>query len=130
MTNQTKNQTKKSAHSQKLMEALLDFTDGLSKPFFSKETNVLMMRMMMGQDLSNLLGVPSAQADHVNKLNRRLRRIARISNWFDRSLVLGFVSQFIAQIMLQFAISSLTKAKVINFYLPKSLTKDWNPAKK
>ena len=123
-------QTKESAHSQKLMEALLDFTDGLSKPFFSKETNVLMMRMMMGQDLSNLLGVPSAQADHVNKLNRRLRRIARISNWFDRSLVLGFVSQFIAQIMLQFAISSLTKAKVINFYLPKSLTKDWNPAKK
>ena len=122
-----RNQTKESAHSQKLMEALMDFTDSLSKPFFSKETNALMMRMMMGQELSDLLAVPAGDEEQINKLKKRLRRIARVSNWFDRSLVLGFVSQSTAKVMLQLAISSLTKAKVINFYLPKSLTKDWNP---
>ncbi len=120
------NQTTESAHSQQLMAALLDFTDQLSKPIFSKKTNTLMMRMMMGDQLSDLLAVPSASDESVRRLRSRLRLVARITNWLDRSLILAFISQFLAQIMLQVAINSLTKAKVINFYLPKSLTKDWN----
>lgn len=121
-----RDQTKESTHSQELMAALLDFTDQLSRPFFNKKTNSLMMRMMMGDDLSNLLAVPAAKAGSVGKLRNRLRLVSRVTNWFDRSLILAFISQFLAQIMLQVAISNLTKASVINFYLPKSLTKDWD----
>ena len=69
--------------------------------------------------------VPDASEKDVTKLQNRLKVVAKISNWIDRTVILAFVTQAFAQVMLQLAINSLTKSSVINFYLPKSLTKDW-----
>ncbi len=124
-----KDQTKESEHSQVLMKALLDFTDSLSKPFFSKKTNVLMMRMMMGEELSNLLAVPEVSEMAAKKLQSRIRFVARMATWFDRSILLAWGMQLVAQFMLQLSINILTKSSIINFYLPRSLTKDWNTKK-
>ncbi|MEM6829347.1 MAG: oxygenase MpaB family protein [Bacteroidota bacterium] len=118
-------QTEESEQGKVLMAALLDFTESLSKLFFSKKTNILMMRLMMGDELSDLLAVPEANDEDIRKLQNRLRLIARIAQWLDKSLVMAMVTQFFAQIMLQISINYLTKSSVINFYLPKSLTKDW-----
>lgn len=121
------NQIAESDHSKSLMKALLDFQDKNSKPLFDEQGNIAMMRLMMGDKISEMLGVPAIHPVQVQKLGRKLRRIARVMEFFDKSLVLAMVIQFISKLGLQWMITRMTPTRIINFYLPKSLTQDWAP---
>jgi hypothetical protein len=121
------NQIAESDHSKSLMKALLDFQDKNSKPLFDEQGNIAMMRLMMGDKISEMLGVPTIHPVQVQKLGRKLRRIARVMEFFDKSLVLAMVIQFISKLGLQWMITRMTPTRIINFYLPKSLTQDWAP---
>lgn len=121
------NQIAESDHSKSLMKALLDFQDKNSKPLFDEQGNIAMMRLMMGDKISEMLGVPAMHPVQVQKLGRKLRRIARVMEFFDKSLVLAMVIQFISKLGLQWMITRMTPTRIINFYLPKSLTQDWAP---
>lgn len=120
------NQISESEHSKALMKALLDFQDKTSKPLFDEQGNIAMMRLMMGEKISDMLGVPSLDTHQVQKLGRKLRRIARVMEILDKSLVLAMIIQFISKLGLQWMITRMTPTRIINFYLPKSLTQDWN----
>lgn len=118
-------QIAESEHSKSLMKALLDFQDKTSKPMFNKQGNIAMMRLMMGDKISDMLAVPPIDSQQVQKLGRKIRRIAGIMEFFDKSLVLAMIIQFISKLGLQWMISRMTTTRIINFYLPKSLTQDW-----
>jgi hypothetical protein len=120
-------QMARSEHSQALMKSLLDFQNKISKPLFTAQGNIAMMRLMMGDKISDMLAVPPVDARQVEKLRRRIRTIARITEFLDKSLVFAMVLQFAGKLGLQWMITWMTPTRMINFYLPKSLTRDWSP---
>lgn len=123
------NQIAASEHSKALMKSLLDFQDKTSKPLFSQQGNIAMMRLMMGDTISDMLAVPPVDSKQVVKLGNKVRSIARIMEILDKSLILAMVIQVISKIGLQWMISRMTTTRIINFYLPKSLTQDWSSTK-
>lgn len=123
------NQMAPSNSSKALMKSLLDFQDKTSKPLFTQEGNIAMMRLMMGDTLSNMLAVPPIDPGKVQKLGKKIRAITKVTEILDKSLILAMVIQFISKIGLQWMISKMTTTRIINFYLPKSLTQDWNTVK-
>lgn len=118
-------QKAESEHSKALTRALMDFQDRQSKPLMSPDANRAMMHLMMGDQLCALLGVPDVPEKKVTKLQKRIKRIVRFAEILDHSLVFAMLIQFSSRISLQLVINKMTKSNVINFYLPKSLTKDW-----
>ena len=123
------NQLAESDHSKVLMKSLLDFQDSISKPYFSSQGNIEMMRLMMGDKISDILAVPAADSRKVKKLGRKIKIIASIAEFLDHSLIFALVIQFISKIGLQLMITRMTPSRIINFYLPKSLTQDWGVTK-
>lgn len=118
-------QMAESDRSKTLTKALMDFQDQQSKPFMSPEANRSMMHLLMDKQMCDLLGVPEVPEKKVKKLSRRIRRITWISEFLDHSLIFAMFIQFLSKIGLQLVINKMTQSKVINFYLPKSLKKDW-----
>lgn len=120
-------QITESPQGKSLMSALLTFCNYNARPFLGEKTNIRMMRMMMGPDLSDLLGVPPI--DGTEKLKKKLRFISRLVQRLDNTYVLSLFVQWSHRILLQLTISRMTKSNVINFYLPASMKKDWSPYK-
>ncbi len=118
-------QIAESDHSKILTKALIDFQDSISPPFMRGSEDIAMLRLMMGDEISDLLGVPACEKERVEKLRKRLKFITKITETLDKSLVFSMVIQFVSRILLHLTLKSMTKSNVINFYLPKSLTKDW-----
>jgi hypothetical protein len=108
-----------------LMKALLEFQDKKSGLMMSSETNVAMMRLMMGREISDLLDVPGVDQKKIDKLELRIKRIARFMEKVDHSLVFAMLLQFFTRILSNLMIRRMTRSKIINFYIPKSLKKDW-----
>jgi hypothetical protein len=108
-----------------LMKALLEFQNKKSAMLMGPQANVAMMRLMMGAEISDLLDVPKTEQARIDRLGRKIRRIAGIMEKIDHSLVLAMVLQFFIKIISQVMINKMTKSRIINFYIPKSLKKDW-----
>jgi hypothetical protein len=108
-----------------LMKALLEFQDKKSGLLMSPQANIVMMRLMMGNKISDILDVPVMEQDKIDRLGKKIKRIARIMEIMDHSLVLAMLLQFLTKIISGYMIHSMTKSKIINFYIPKSLKKDW-----
>lgn len=123
------NQMRENDHSKALMKSLLDFQNSISKPLLSPQSNIEMMRLMMGDKISDMLAVPAADPERVKKLGRKIKMIATVAEFLDHSLVFAMVMQFISKIGLQLMITRMTPTSIINFYLPKSLTQDWGVSK-
>jgi hypothetical protein len=96
----------------------------------SEKSNVAMMRLMMGEKISDLLDVPKVDQKEIDKLGKRIRRIARIMEFLDHSLVMAMVLQFFTKTVSQMMLNKMTKSKVVNFYIPKSLKIDWINSKR
>lgn len=118
-------QMAKSKQGSGLMAALLEFQNQKSKGLMSKKTNIAMMRLMMGKDISDLLDVPNIEQESINKLGKRIKRIARFMEILDHSLIFAMVLQIFTKTFSQMMLNKMTKSKVVNFYIPKSLKKDW-----
>ncbi len=108
-----------------LMKALLEFQDKNSKGVTTSQTNIAMVRLMMGGEISDLLNVPKIEQNIIDKLQVKIKRITRIMEILDHSLVFAMVLQAFTKYMSLFMIKHMTKSKIINFYIPKSLKKDW-----
>jgi len=121
------------AHSKQgsdLMKALLDFQNKKSAMIMGPQTNIAMMRLMMGDRISDLLDVPAVDQSRIDKLGVRIKKIARFMEILDHSLVLAMVLQFFTKVISQVMINHMTKSKIINFYIPKSLKLDWISSKR
>jgi hypothetical protein len=112
-----------------LMKALLEFQNKKSSKLMGPQTNIAMMRLMMGQKISDLLDVPEIEQGKIDRLRQKIKRIARFMEILDHSLVFAMVLQFLIKIISKLMISSMTRSKIINFYLPKSLRQDWGVSK-
>ncbi len=110
---------------QVLMKALIDFQMSLTKGFLSEKANISMMRLMMGDKMSDLLGVPEIDAKEVLKLKKKMTRIARFMEFMEKSVVFSLLFRLVNQAMLHGMIWYMNRSSKINFYLPPSLTKDW-----
>lgn len=118
-------QAAESEHGKFLMDALLVFQHKLMSPMMSEQTNIDMMRFMMGKKISDMLGVPSAEEVNIQRLAKRIRRIVAVAEFIDRTVIFAGVVQIFHKALLQLMIRHMSKSKIINFYLPKSLTMDW-----
>jgi hypothetical protein len=108
-----------------LMSALLVFCNYNARPFLGEKSNIRMMRMMMGDQLSDMLGVPTVEG--TEKMKKRLQIITRVVQFLDNTYVMSLFVQWSHKILLQMTINRMTKSNLINFYLPASLKKDWSP---
>jgi hypothetical protein len=114
-----------SAHAQELIKALRDFQDTKSKHILGPESNIALMRLMMGNEISDLLAVEPISQEKIDLMQRKLKRITSIGEILDKSLVFSMVLQLITRLGLTLMLRTMTKDSIINFYLPKSLTQDW-----
>lgn len=115
-----------SDHAKELVRALRDFQDMKSKPILGKNSNVALMRLMMGNEVSDLLGVEPISQDKIDSMQRKIKRITWVGEILDKSLIFSMVLQFITKLGLTMMLRRMTSADIINFYLPTSLTRDWN----
>lgn len=123
------NQISASRQGSELMKALLDFQNKNSVSKGKPDTNIAMLRLMMGQKMSDLLGVPEIDQSNIDKVGRTIKRIARIMEVLDHSLVFAMLLQVFTRYASLYMIKHMTKSKIINFYIPKSLKKDWGVSK-
>lgn len=112
-----------------LMKALLEFQGKKSAVMMKPDTNLAMMRLMMGDKISDLLGVPEMKQSKIDRVSRNIKRITRIMEILDHSLVFAMVLQVFTKYTSLLMIRQMTKSKIINFYIPKSLKKDWEASK-
>jgi hypothetical protein len=113
-----------------LMRALLEFQNRNAKAIMSSESNIAMIRMMMGAKISDLMDVPKIEQSKIDKLGLKIKRIANVMEKLDHSLVFAMILQFFTKHMSLYMISHMTKSKIINFYIPRSLRSDWTGSKK
>ena len=92
------------------------------------QTNVAMMRLMMGQKISDLLEVPAIEQGKIDRLGQRIKRIARVMEILDHSLVFAMLLQLFTRYFSRFMVHHMTRSKIITFYIPKSLKLDWGAA--
>jgi len=109
-----------------LTKALLEFQDKNSKGPMNPQTNIAMIRLMMGSKISDLLEIPAIDQGKIDKLGIKLKRITRIMEKIDHSLVLAMLLQMFTKYMSLFMINHMTKSRIINFYIPRSLRSDWD----
>jgi hypothetical protein len=122
-------QIARSPQGSSLMAALLEFQTKKSKGLLSAKKNEVMMRLMMGDKISDLLDVPKVEKSEVDKLAVKIKRIARFMEILDHSLVFAMVLQFFTKTFTQIMLKHMTKSKIITFYIPKSLKLDWKSSK-
>lgn len=114
-----------SEQGQSLMSALLDFMHKLAPPFITPQTNIDMMRFMMGNDIADKLGVPPASPQDVAELARKVRFVTEVGEVLDHTVLLGMLIQGVSKLVLQAQINYMDKNQQLDFYIPESLTKDW-----
>ena len=117
-----------SEHAKELVKALREFQDTKSKPILGSKSNIALMRLMMGKEVSDLLGVEPIDQAEIDKMQRKIKRITYIGEILDKSLVFSMVLQVVTKLGLTLMLRRMTSASIINFYLPKSLTQDWMPS--
>ncbi len=123
-------QMAKSQQGLSLMKALLEFQTEKSKGFMDAKKNEAMMRLMMGEKISDLLEVPKVEQKDIDKLGKNIKRIARTMEILDHSLIFAMLLQLFTKISLQLMLNKMTTSKIITFYIPKSLQTDWITNKK
>lgn len=114
-----------SDHAKELVRALRKFQDVKSKPILGSNSNIALMRLMMGKEVSDLLGVDPIEQKKIDSIRKKLKRITKIGEILDKSLVFSMVLQFVTRLALTLMLRRMSKKSIINFYLPQSLTKDW-----
>ena len=114
-----------SEHGKVLMKSLIDFQAKHTPGFMDHEVNVEMMRFLMGDKIADLLGVPPANKQDVEKLARKVRGHVEIGEKLDHTHILLLIIQAFNKILLKIQISQLDEGSVLNFYIPESLTQDW-----
>lgn len=120
-----KHQMAKSPQGSELMKSLLDYQNTTNKKS-DEVKNAATFRYMMGHGISDVLEVPVVHQSEIDNLAVKYKRITRIMEWLDHSLVFAMLLQFLSRIGITLVIKKMTKANIINFYLPKSLTQDYN----
>ncbi|WP_158531122.1 oxygenase MpaB family protein [Algoriphagus chordae] len=108
-----------------LTKALRDFQNLKSKPILGEDSNTALMRLMMGDEVSDLLAVPSVSPEKITKMKKRMTFLTKIGEVLDKSLVFSMVLQFFTKFGLLLLLRRMSNSSIINFYLPKSLTQDW-----
>ncbi len=108
-----------------LMGALLEFQHKKSAMFLGPQTNVDMIRLLMGDKISDLLEVPVSDQTRIDKLRRRIRRVTGFMEIMDKSLVFAMVLQFFVKVATSFMLRRMSPSDLIHFYLPKGLKLDW-----
>lgn len=108
-----------------LMKALLEFQHKKSAMFLGPKTNVDMLRLLMGNKISDMLEVPASDDKSIAKLQKRIKIVTGVMEVIDHSLILAMVLQFFVKVSTAFMLKRMSAANLINFYLPKALT-EWS----
>jgi len=124
-----KHQMANSPQGSELMKSLLYYQNDLGNKT-TELKNIATFRYMMGHDLSDVLDIPQANQTDIDKVGKKFRRITKIMEWLDHSLIFAMLIQWVSRLGINMVIKKMTKADIINFYLPKSLTLDWNFTRK
>ncbi len=115
-----------SVQGNELIKALINFQNKHTPSFMDYEINVEMMRFLMGDTIADLLNVPPANKQDVERLANKVKGYVNIGEKLDHTRLLLLIIQGFNKILLEIQINQLDKGGVLNFYIPESLTKDWS----
>lgn len=114
-----------SEQAKQLTKALRDFQNKKSKPILGEDSNTALLRLMMGDEVSDMLAVPPISQEKIAKMKKKMTFITKIGEVLDKSLVFSMLLQFFTKFGLLLMLRRMSNTSIINFYLPQSLTQDW-----
>ncbi len=118
-----------SDHGRALTAALIKFKEDISPEGKLFGMVHEMLRFMMGNKISDLLGVPPTAPDVEEKIENRLREwVGDFEKVEHRSILFGLFANAFGRIMLQGMLNYMNHQKKSHFYLPESLKSDWGVA--
>lgn len=119
-----------SEHATELTEALLDFQDKKSAPLIGKETNRALFRIMLGNDIADLLHISPTDPNRIDRMESRIWKIAACMEVLDKSLVFAMLIQLVSRLGINLYLNRMSGKSILKFYLPGSLTKDWDKSQR
>lgn len=114
----------KAGHS--LTQALLVFCNHKAPFFIHKDFHINMMNILMGDDLSKTLGLPTVSKWQAKAFYKSVRMYSSIREFLDHLIVFDLLIQSIDRVLLKASVMYLGSNSIINFYMPPSLTADWD----
>lgn len=118
-------QKAKSEAGQKLAQALLAFCNNKAPFFIHKDFHINMLNILMGRELAELLSLPEVNKWQAKAFYKSVKVYSGVREFFDHIIIFDLPIQLVDRLLLKISISYLSHNKVINFYMPPSLTADW-----
>ncbi len=119
----------KSADGMELTKACIEFTES-TIPFHTMDGVVEdLMRFLIGDEISNLLGIREFKNKLAERLPGKLQWFFRlIERFFSRNPILRRVASVAAKLLMQGFITTYNDGKKVYFFIPPSLRDDWKIA--
>lgn len=108
-----------------LMAELLKFQEKNRPPFIDSQTNINLMRFLIGNTISDSLCIPPANHEAVKKLANNIRRIVKFGEKLHRTHPSALMLPRINKIILQVHIKQMLKEPILRFNLSSSLARAW-----
>lgn len=108
-----------------LTGALLIFCQHKAPGFISKDFHAKMMRYLMGEEISALLRIPHVETEKLRLFKNMVLTYIRVREFLEKILILALPIAMIDRLLLKLSVLYLSKNKIVNFYLPKSLRMDF-----
>lgn len=108
-----------------LMKALIEYNETAFPFKIHPNTLFKMYRFLIGDELSDMLGVPNTNNDDQEDFEEDFRELIGTISDINQSVMLSLMMKSISQIMLKALVNYMDDNKKINFYIPESLKKDW-----
>ncbi|WP_304238543.1 oxygenase MpaB family protein [Jiulongibacter sediminis] len=110
----------------KLAQALLTFCNNKAPFFIHKDFHINMLNILMGRELATMLGLPEVDKWQAKAFYKSVRAYSKVREFFDHIIIFDLPIQLADRLLLRLSISYLSHNRIINFYMPKSLTADWD----
>lgn len=117
----------KSADGEELTKACIEFTES-TIPIHTMDGVVEdLMRFLIGDEVSNLLGIREFKNKLAEKLPGRLQWLFHlIERFFSRNPILRRIASIASRLLMKGFISTYNDGKKVYFFIPPSLRDDWN----
>jgi len=109
-----------------LADALLKFCNKKAPPFIKPQFHITMMHNLIGPDLAEMLGFPEVSEKKALRLMKIVGVYIYIREFCDRLIIFALPIQLVDRVLLKLSVWYLSKNKILNFYMPKSLKVDIN----
>lgn len=121
-------QKQESEQGKVLTKALVDFTHSISANNILHELSDSMMRYLLTDEIADMLGVPKVDPQHEKEFSESVIKLMEyIQNIEEHSMIEQLLARVATKSLVEGMLKHMNKEEDINFFLPPSLTQDWEP---